>query len=447
MAINFNQILYWAKKAFRFYKKYQKQNQNKPQQQQQQQQQQHHQQQQQPWQQQQGSPYPPSAQPGSYHAQQSSSPYPQQHQPAHHGGYGSHDGPATSTATRLLPWPVVHLVYNRLVELELEPSSVVRERPLIESCFSSPRRTLLFNNNHHHNNVLAPLSTSNLVRHLTTSTTNLARRRRQHVHPSLTHRPPITRWQLSPEQQQQQQQQSSLINNTIHVDPSTSTLINKPQQTYPPRNSVFWSLPPSLRPCLEYVVGLDMLDEKNQDMANAQNSEYVELRNKAIREADLMGQAFSASKQAYASGDGARAHDLSIQGKEHQRLKEMYNDQAADWIFKANNQTQPFGTIDLHGLYVQEAIERTEQSIQQCRNQGLPELRVIVGKGIHSQRHVAKIKPAIIDLMEKERLTAHLDSHNAGVLIVQLQGQGTGKSSREVINDLENDNNNDCIVM
>jgi hypothetical protein len=37
---------------------------------------------------------------------------------------------------------------------------------------------------------------------------------------------------------------------------------------------------------------------------------------------------------------------------------------------------------------------------------------------------VAKIRPAIEDLMEKYQLSAHLDPHNAGVLIVDLTGQG-----------------------
>lgn len=108
--------------------------------------------------------------------------------------------------------------------------------------------------------------------------------------------------------------------------------------------------------------------------------------------------AFSASKQAYTAGDGASAHDLSVQGKEHQRNKDRYNDQAAAWIFNGasscpllprrssssrgtsadrvdprppaeNNKVQPPGSIDLHGLYVQEAIEYTERAIAVRRRQ------------------------------------------------------------------------------
>lgn len=65
--------------------------------------------------------------------------------------------------------------------------------------------------------------------------------------------------------------------------------------------------------------------------------------------------------------------------------------------------------------------------------------------GNHSPAHVAKIKPAIEELMQKERLTARLDPHNAGVLIVQLQGQ-SGKGAREVLGDMDR-NPDICVVM
>lgn len=61
----------------------------------------------------------------------------------------------------------------------------------------------------------------------------------------------------------------------------------------------------------------------------------------------------------------------------------------------------PLGTTDLHGLYVQEAIERTEQRVKQAQSQGRPTLRVITGKGVHSAQHVAKIRPAIEKLMQQ----------------------------------------------
>lgn len=66
-----------------------------------------------------------------------------------------------------------------------------------------------------------------------------------------------------------------------------------------------------------------------------------------------------------------------------------------------NNRDSPPGTLDLHGLYVKEAIERTEGAVREAQARGDAEIRVIVGKGIHSQGHVAKLKPAVEDLMRR----------------------------------------------
>ena len=82
------------------------------------------------------------------------------------------------------------------------------------------------------------------------------------------------------------------------------------------------------------------------------------------------------------------------------------------------------GEVDLHGLYVKEAITHTDQSIAEARARGDNEIRLIVGsykpflylrrerradcmapfcagKGIHSTNHAAKLKPAIEELMQK----------------------------------------------
>jgi hypothetical protein len=46
-----------------------------------------------------------------------------------------------------------------------------------------------------------------------------------------------------------------------------------------------------------------------------------------------MGQCFEQSKRAYESGDGARAKQLSEEGKKHKAEMEGLHKQAADWIF------------------------------------------------------------------------------------------------------------------
>ena len=84
-----------------------------------------------------------------------------------------------------------------------------------------------------------------------------------------------------------------------------------------------------------------------------------------------MHQAFESASRAHDSGEGVAAKKFSNHGHAHSRQKEYLNKQAADWIFQANNRLQPRGTVDLHGLYVQEAIDRVEVSIQA----GFPDVR------------------------------------------------------------------------
>lgn len=57
--------------------------------------------------------------------------------------------------------------------------------------------------------------------------------------------------------------------------------------------------------------------------------------------------------------------------------------------------------IDLHGLYVKEAITFTERALQQARTRGDGEIHLIVGKGLHSKNGAAKLKPAIAELIRK----------------------------------------------
>lgn len=122
-------------------------------------------------------------------------------------------------------------------------------------------------------------------------------------------------------------------------------ILRPPPSTFHPANHlphVFYLIPKFLRPTttafrrffpLLGVFQLVLAGSKNADMMNAQNLQYVNLRNRAIQEGDMMARCFADSKSAYSAGNGAAAHDQSIAGKEHQRMKDVYNHQAAEWIF------------------------------------------------------------------------------------------------------------------
>ncbi|EGO00507.1 hypothetical protein SERLA73DRAFT_135518, partial [Serpula lacrymans var. lacrymans S7.3] len=147
----------------------------------------------------------------------------------------------------------------------------------------------------------------------------------------------------------------------------------------------------------------------DQNQINQQNVHYTTLRARANEEGDQMAECFQESHEAYGRRDGALAKQLSEKGKAHKRNMERLK-------------CKP-GEVDLHGLYVKEAISFTDRTIQQARRGGDSHIRLIVGKGLHSPQQVAKIKPAMEELIQKHHLLAEVDPNNSGVLIVYLDTQ------------------------
>ena len=120
---------------------------------------------------------------------------------------------------------------------------------------------------------------------------------------------------------------------------------------------------------------------------------------------------------------------------------EEYNAQARNYIFRANNAHLPSDTIDLHGLYVEEAEEVLENRINAARGRGERHLNVIVGKGNYSAGGVRKVGPAVIELCRKRGLKVEEEAGNQGKLILTLRedeaehggggGQGYGRYGKQ----------------
>ncbi|KAH9485355.1 Smr domain-containing protein [Psilocybe cubensis] len=211
----------------------------------------------------------------------------------------------------------------------------------------------------------------------------------------------------------------------------------QPQQQ-PGQSAPHWQQPQQYSPSVS-------TPQKYQDanQINQHNEHYVALRAQANEHGDLMAKCFRESHEAYSRGDGALAKELSNEGKDHQRKMEQLNKQASDFIFDSKP-----GEVDLHGLYVKEAIFRADQAIQQAKQRGQPQINFIVGKGLHSQGGVAKIKPAIEELIQRHNLVARIDPNNTGVLIVMLDSQPgqRGMGADEISHRLER-NGESCIIM
>ncbi|ANB13871.1 hypothetical protein AWJ20_4822 [Sugiyamaella lignohabitans] len=102
---------------------------------------------------------------------------------------------------------------------------------------------------------------------------------------------------------------------------------------------------------------------------------------------------------------------------------DQYNKQAADFVFRANNADSGPDEIDLHGLYVKEAIQALDTRIRAGIQRHESHIKAIVGKGNHSANHVAKIKPAVEELCQTHGIRHEIDPHNSGVIILHLDGQ------------------------
>ena len=128
----------------------------------------------------------------------------------------------------------------------------------------------------------------------------------------------------------------------------------------------------------------------------------------------------AASQQAYQSGDGAGAKQLSVQANAKRAAAAAKNQEAARAIFAQKNNGRGLWEVDLHLLLVAEALERVKRRLQACaaaaaaEGASSKELVVIYGQGHHSSNGVAKIKPAVLQLLAECGFQTQEGVPNAG---------------------------------
>ncbi|KAI0256078.1 hypothetical protein BJV78DRAFT_1118450 [Lactifluus subvellereus] len=153
-------------------------------------------------------------------------------------------------------------------------------------------------------------------------------------------------------------------------------------------------------------------------MEDGDNAE--KLRARARHRYSEMCDARARAKSARRVGDYVAVRRYEEDATMHKNATEELNAEAAKKIFHQKNKGHRQGTVDLHGLHVQEAIQYAEQELQSARWRGDEVVRFIVGKGLHAQDGRAKIRPALEELCDERSLIHSLDPRNAGVLIVHL---------------------------
>jgi DNA-nicking Smr family endonuclease len=151
------------------------------------------------------------------------------------------------------------------------------------------------------------------------------------------------------------------------------------------------------------------------------------LRAEAQRYAAERSEFLSASTKAFEAGEKGKAKELSDQGKEAGRKMEEANRQAAETILIYRNSGHGENYLDLHGLYLEEALSAFRDRLNKLQSSMDQDIvfEVIPGAGHHS-KNKAVIKPKIID--ELKKLNLPFEEKNAGTLLVTLSASSSTKA-------------------
>ncbi|KAG8941627.1 hypothetical protein FRC03_004278 [Tulasnella sp. 419] len=162
--------------------------------------------------------------------------------------------------------------------------------------------------------------------------------------------------------------------------------------------------------------------EDDRDDRDRQADVGDELRQRAAEEYKLVDKFRKEAKEARRRGQHSSANIFHLKAEEHRRKMIQWNKEASDTIFQENNQGRNPGVIDLHGLHVEEAIERAKNAVEAAIEKQDPEINLIVGKGNHSRDSIAKVKPGIEKWLSDNGFTASLD-RGGGMFVVNLRDQ------------------------
>eukprot|EP01038_Epipyxis_sp_PR26KG_P011413 gene11413-15296_t len=154
--------------------------------------------------------------------------------------------------------------------------------------------------------------------------------------------------------------------------------------------------------------------------------EYYAAREAAAKHAGLRGKYFDEAKAAFESGKKKEAKELSEEVKNQGVLLEQANARAVEVILKQQN-LDSSESIDLHGLYVAEAVEAAKQFILKSASKK-DSIEIITGAGLHSANGPL-IKPAILKLCEENKWRLK-KKDNDGSFILYFSSGGISRATK-----------------
>mmetsp|Transcript_57220 Transcript_57220/g.63924 ORF Transcript_57220/g.63924 Transcript_57220/m.63924 type:complete len:196 (-) Transcript_57220:218-805(-) len=134
--------------------------------------------------------------------------------------------------------------------------------------------------------------------------------------------------------------------------------------------------------------------------------EVVAIRNEANACHEKLVQCAKESQDFYQKGDKKKAHTLSEQKKNWKKRQDDTNKKAANLILQSQH-WKIDGEIDLHGLYLNEAIDATRDFLKHWSkkynnlNDRKTIVLIITGAGNHSENHKAVIRPKVEQLLQQ----------------------------------------------
>jgi len=140
------------------------------------------------------------------------------------------------------------------------------------------------------------------------------------------------------------------------------------------------------------------------------------------------------SRELRKKADGYHTLFLNSTGRDKQKAKQERDicnqkaneadKRAAELFFEDNNRDKKKNEVDLHNLYVKEAIFYATQAIKEAKANGLEYLILIYGQGNNSADGVAKLKPAVLKLIEEYKLKCTPGLPNPGCVYIEFAKPG-----------------------
>lgn len=145
------------------------------------------------------------------------------------------------------------------------------------------------------------------------------------------------------------------------------------------------------------------------------------LRSQASDYHDKVVQCAKRSQAAWAKDEKGDAHTLSEEKKDWQKKQDEANRRAAKLILEPQK-WQTTGEIDLHGLFLDEALDATREFLRYWskKTPSRDTVLIITGAGHHSENNKAVIRPAVEELLQKESLE-YESVHGNGAFRVVLK--------------------------